>query len=118
MGLGSTSQIMNFVDQRIGELKNAIRGWEDEYEMWAKLDSRPGDTVPAAARGHLRARQRELADAMSAAKHETGILQELRTSFDPCPHCQGAGGFSVQYDQDDIRIEPCEACKGTKVRTK
>lgn len=115
-GLGSPLQVMHFLSQRMGELDGAVRRWEDEYEMWAKVDQRPGDAVPAAARGHLRARQRELADAMAAAKHERDTLRELYAAFQPCPECGGSGEYHVQYDQDDIRSYPCKACKGSATR--
>ena len=114
--LGSPLQVMHFISQRVYEIKRDLESWENEYEMWAKVDQRPGDTVPAAARGLLRARQRKLSDVMAMAKDELGVLRELHTAFQPCTECGGSGEYRVQYDQDDIKSYPCKACKGSATR--
>ncbi len=117
MGLGTPLQVMDFASRRMGELKRAIEDWENEYEMWAKVDSRPGDATPAAARGHLRARQRELSEAMAAAKHEQGILTELHAACQPCAACGGSGRYSIQ-NEDGSKSYPCKVCGGSGTSVK
>ncbi len=115
-GLGSPLQVMHFLRQRMDEIEKALEGWKNEDEMWAKVDMRTGDAVPAAARGHLRVRQHELSDAMFMAKHELGILRELYEDYQPCPDCGGSGEYWVQYDIDDTKRHDCKTCKGSATR--
>lgn len=114
--LGSTVQVVHFINERLGELKECIENWHNESVMWERVDGRPSGSVPAEVRGHTRSRQRDLAKAVSSAEQESTALTALLKSLQLCSECDGHGVTAFVDDDYTGRTRTCKRCSGSGMR--